>query len=248
MIREMSSTDKPNGPAKPFPSLAEELDAIRSPDMPLVDSVYTVLRDAICTGRFDASMHVAQIPLAEELNVSRTPVRDALYRLAADELVRPALRGFVVNEFNIGDVLEIYDVRLALEPLAVEDAVGRHSRTELAELADNCDRSEATAVVRELYELNRRFHAGVVAPCGNGLLIRMLGQLWQLPASLRLFHMQANREIVAQRTDSEHRLILEALEAKDGSLAVQRARDHIIQARQDTLAALKDEGAVSTPA
>lgn len=225
--------------------LAQELEAVRSADEPLVDSIYRVLRDAICTGRLDSGSRLAQIPLAEQFGVSRTPVRDALQRLASEELVRAvSWRGFVVSEFSARDVLEIYDVRVILEPLAIREAVGHHSQVELAELIDNCERSDSTPSdqVQELYELNRRFHAGIVKPCPNRLLVRMLDQLWQLPAALRLFHMQSTSEVVnGHRNADEHREIIAALEARDTDLVVERVRDHIVETRKETLAALDAE-------
>lgn len=222
--------------------LADELQAVRAADEPLVDSIYRVLRDAICTGRLDSGSRLAQIPLAEQFGVSRTPVRDALQRLASEELVRAvSWRGFMVSEFSARDVLEIYDVRLILEPLAASEAVGLHSQVELAELDDNCDRAASTPPdqVQGLYELNRQFHAGIVRPCPNRLLVRMLDQLWQLPAALRLFHMQSTRDVMdGARNDEEHRGIVAAIRDKDPDLVVQRVRAHISAARKETLVAL----------
>jgi DNA-binding GntR family transcriptional regulator len=212
-------------------------------DEPLVDSVYRVLRDAICDGRLEPNHKLAQIPLAEELGISRTPVRDALQRLAQEGLVRaPSWRGFVVSEFSARDAVDIYEVRLALEPLAARKAVGHHSRAQIAELLDNCEDTAAVtqADIAEIYELNQRFHRGIVEPCENQVLVRTLDQLWQMPASLRMFHAQAVHSHALERTAEEHSGIVHALVDGDAALVEELVRTHIAKARDETVAALDD--------
>ena len=214
-------------------------------DEPLVDSVYRVLRDAICEGRLEPNHKLAQIPLAEQLGISRTPVRDALQRLAQEGLVRAlSWRGFVVSEFSVRDAVDIYEVRLALEPLAARKAVGLHSRAQIAELLDNCDQMEeiAEAEIGEVYELNHRFHAGVIKPCENQVLVRTLDQLWQMPASLRMFHAQAVHSHALEKTALEHRGIMDALVDGDGALVEELVRTHIANARDETVVALDSQG------
>ncbi len=213
-------------------------------DEPLVDSVYRSIRDAICDGRLEPNRKLAQIPLAEHLGISRTPVRDALQRLAQEGLVRVvSWRGFVVSDFSARDVLDVYEVRLALEPLAVSEAVGRYTRMHLAKLSDICDETADTPVeeVSRLYELNGEFHTALVAPCDNRLAVRMLEQLWQMPASLRVFHAQAALGTALKESVVEHRAIVEAVEAADADLAVERVRQHIRRAQQETIEALGDQ-------
>ncbi|MFN8151852.1 MAG: GntR family transcriptional regulator [Solirubrobacterales bacterium] len=217
-------------------------------DEPLVDVVYTELRDAICDGRLSANQKLPQIPLAKHLGISRTPVRDALQRLAQEGLVRAvSFRGFVVSEFSAREVLDVYQVRLALEPLAIMEAFPNYSRMDIAAMWDICDRAAATDLgeVRALYDLNSDFHMKLAEPCPNEVLVRMLRQLWQLPSSLRLFHAQAHRTSAMKASDGEHRAVLEAIEAGDRDLAVARITEHIRTAEDDTLKAF-GEGDLAT--
>ncbi len=212
-------------------------------DEPLVDSVYRTLRDAICDGRLEANRKLAQIPLAEHLGISRTPVRDALQRLAQEGLVRAvSFRGFVVSEFSAREVLDVYQVRIALEPMAVAAAVPNYTRMDLARLGDICDETERTDVsdVVRLYELNGEFHQALVAPCSNLLAVRMLSQLWQMPSSLRVFHAQATLGTALKESVVEHRGILSAIEADNADLAVELLRQHILRAEQETIEALAE--------
>lgn len=212
-------------------------------DAPLVDVVYRELRDAICTGRLKPNQKLPQIPLAEHLGISRTPVRDALQRLSQEGLVRAvSFRGFVVSEFSTREVLDVYQVRLALEPLAMREAFSSYSRTDVAAMWDICDKMVATdpTEIERLYELNSEFHMKLVEPCPNAVLVRMLRQLWQMPFSLRLFHTQAHQTSAMEATDNEHRSVLEAIEAGDRELATERLTAHIRTAEDDTLKVLDD--------
>jgi DNA-binding GntR family transcriptional regulator len=172
-------------------------------------------------------------------------VRDALQRLAQEGLVRAvSWRGFVVSEFSAREVLDVYEVRLALEPLAVSEAVGNYTRMNIAQLFDNCDETASTSVedVGRLYDLNREFHSALVEPCGNRLAVRMLEQLWQMPSSLRVFHAQATLGTALKESAVEHRAIVEAIEAGETKRVVKRVREHIERARQETIEALDADG------
>lgn len=223
-----------------LPKIELTLDGAKS-DEPLVDAVYHALRDAICDGRLAPNQKLPQIPLAKDLGISRTPVRDALQRLAQEGLVRAvSYRGFVVSEFSAREVIDVYQVRLALEPMVVSEALDQYSRMDLAQLGDICDRTEVTDAsdVDELYALNGAFHRALAEPCPNRVAVRMLVQLWQLPSSLRLFHAQAALGTAMKDSVAEHRGILSAIEDGDVDLVTERLTSHIRSAQQETIHAL----------
>lgn len=201
----------------------------------LAMQVYEELRGAICDYRIPPNERLVQNALAEQLGISRTPVREALSQLAQEGLVYPApvRGGFIVAEFTPQEVIEIYEVRLALEPLAARQAAGRHSRAQLAELRDvNASIAESDhASVEDQYRLNQRFHELVVDPSPNHILKRMLTQLWQMPSSLRMYHMQTGED--EQRlTVRQHAGIIEALESGDADLVEERVYEHIAGAQR----------------
>lgn len=213
-----------------------------SPDEPLTDSVYRSLRKAIASGTLGPNTKLAQIPIATQLGISRTPVRDALQRLAQEGLVRAvSYRGFTVNEFSMREVLDVYAVRLALEPLAVESAVAHHTRMTIAQMLDICEATETIRIddIPRLYELNRDFHTVLVSPCENALFVRLLDQLWQMPTSARVFHAQAAYGSALKASAAEHRAIVEPIREKDVETAVSCVREHIRVAQQETIEALK---------
>lgn len=230
-----------------------ELDLALSPSgtEPLVDTVYAALRDAICDGRLAPGQKLPQIPLAAHLGTSRTPVRDALQRLAQEGLVRAvSFRGFVVSEFSVREVVDIYQVRLALEPMAVREAMPHYTRMDVASLYDICDRTESTdeSDVVALYDLNADFHKTLIGPCPNRVAVRMLTQLWQQPSSLRMFHAQAAVGAAMKSSADGHRAIVQAVEQGDAERVVDLVTTHIEDAQQETVTALGEEPAASAAA
>lgn len=169
-------------------------------------------------------------------------MRDALQRLAQEGLVRAVnFRGFVVSEFSAREVIDVYEVRLALEPMAAAEAFPHFTRMDLARLYDTCEQTEAADVSEaRLYALNSDFHQALTEPCPNRVAVRMLAQLWQLPASFRMFHAQAVVGLALKTSVVEHRNILEAIEGGDYDVAVERLEAHIRGAQQETIAALDD--------
>jgi DNA-binding GntR family transcriptional regulator len=204
----------------------------------LAEAVYRELREAICDSRLPANERLVQNNLADQLGISRTPVRDALLRLAQEGLVHalPWRGGYAVTEFTAREVFDIYDVRGALEPLAAGRAAGGHSRAQLTALRELNDRiAEAPETsVGEHYQLNQAFHAAVIEPCVNVILKRMLEQLWSMPSALRLYYRQVAGGPIAQTVD-EHARIIDALDEGDPAAVEATVRSHIEQAREATL-------------
>ncbi|MFN8151687.1 MAG: GntR family transcriptional regulator [Solirubrobacterales bacterium] len=229
---------------------AEELAnlQLRAPDGisgELSAQVYRELREAICDCRIPPRQRLVQNALADQLGISRTPVRDALSRLVQEGLVDPApvRGGFIVREFTPHAVLEIYDVRLSLEPVAARGAAGHHTGAQIAEMRDinAAIGSVSSGSLSEKYELNERFHSLVVEPYSNEIMKRMLAQLWQMPSALRMYHLQASEE-EHDVTVSEHREIIDALESGNATAVVKRIEAHILGAKQIALEHFEADG------
>jgi DNA-binding GntR family transcriptional regulator len=205
----------------------------------LAEAVYRELREAICDSRLEANVRLVQNALADQLGISRTPVRDALLRLAQEGLVQalPWRGGYAVSEFTAREVFDIYDVRMALEPVAAAHAAGHHTRAQLTALRELNERiaEEPESSVAEHYQLNQAFHAAIVEPCPNDILKRMLDQLWSMPSALRLYYRQVSGGPIAQTVD-EHAQIIEALAGGAPETVDAAVRTHIEHARSATLA------------
>lgn len=205
----------------------------------LAESVYRELRAAICEGRIGPGERLVQNGLADQLGISRTPVRDALLRLSQEGLVEPSpvRGGYLVSAFTQREVFDIYDIRLALEPAAAENATGRHSPAQVAHLKELNDRLrlESDYGSADSFELNRDFHDLLITPCENRIRRRLLDQLWAMPISLRMYqmHMVSAQEWSAML--SEHDAIIKAVEEGDPEAVRATVAEHIRVSRADAL-------------
>jgi DNA-binding GntR family transcriptional regulator len=191
------------------------------------DRVYDVLHGRIISGDLEAGSRIHQENVSEELGVSRTPVREALARLAAEGLVEfLPNRGARVAEVTIDDMRISYEARLALEPLAARYAAERHGPDDIKRINAALVDQRRAKTTRATYEAIRRFHLAVVETAGNPLIARFAGSLWVGRIGLHVFLRQADRAALDADLD-EHRLIAEAIEGGDGGRAEQLMHDHI---------------------
>ena len=197
-----------------------------SPVRSAPDLIAGVLREAIAASRLSAGQPLRQAELAAQLGVSRIPLREALRQLEAEGLVRHnPNRGAVVAELSWQETVEIGEMRVALESLALRQAVAAMD-TGAAERAAAClDEAEATDDGGRLSELNHRFHMTLYGAAGRPLLLDAIERL----------HTNVNRymrlilgDLGHQRTShSEHRLLLEACRTGDGKAGERILAGHI---------------------
>lgn len=196
----------------------------------MVARVYEHVRDQIVTGALPAGAQVVQEQLAEDLGVSRTPVREALNRLVQEDLVIlvPG-SGFVVSALLDEAIDDVFEVRLSLEKTAAALAWGRHSRVDLAMLEDlieqmaDSDPSDDTAQ----FDLNRQFHRTLSAACGNPILLRMLDGLWDHPVNRRITRAYLHGGANTAEMLREHRVLLDTLRSGTKEQFVQRVEEHL---------------------
>jgi DNA-binding GntR family transcriptional regulator len=198
-------------------------------NLTLWQRVYDQLRVGILEGELEPGTELAEVALSEQLGVSRGPIREAISRLAAEGLVsvRPR-RGAVVRSLSKEEFLELYQVREALERMAVQLAVPRLTDTELKELAALNEVMNASAAHDDIggfFEANVAFHSRLLEASGNGTLQevyrQLLGQLGRY--RLRSLTLRGN----LQRSVSEHAAILRAAKRGDADRAAQLMAEHI---------------------
>ncbi|WP_227363902.1 GntR family transcriptional regulator [Sedimentitalea arenosa] len=214
-------------------SIGDSLNPI-SVNFTLKDHTFEVLRDAILAMDIyeaDADLRLDERQLAERLGISRTPIREALARLAQDGLVEILPRkGVFVLRKSRDEVLEMVVTWAALESMAARLATERASDDDLKALRKFAMHHSSDAVRAELQEYsdaNIRFHQTILELSGCGLLKRTADGLFM--------HMQAIRRRAmgesdrARRSVADHMEIIEALEARDGDLASRRVREHTMR-------------------
>lgn len=200
--------------------------------------VYDTLRKGILSGRLAQGTRLRETELARSLRVSRTPVREALRRFQAEGLVEvlPG-RGMVVSELTTDAILELYIVRIALEGTAARLAAHLMTPLELERLQRvqrELEQAVAAPDPKTLAALNTRFHQQICAAGKNRYLLEFAQRIYD--ALRRFKETTLTYPGRAQEMLVEHRMILEAFEARDGERAEALAREHMRKAMQCRIA------------
>jgi DNA-binding GntR family transcriptional regulator len=207
----------------------DSISADESPNESLSEIVYQRLLEAILTSKYPQDAVLSELGLARELQVSRTPVHDALRQLAKDGLVvRQRNCRARVAGLTSDDVYEVFEMRKLLEGPAAELAAARMDARQLlplqasaAELQDSIRGREWTA---RWAEFDDQFHSTIATASGNRRLAQDIHRY-------RLLHKGFNRMATEpeglQQALAEHLSILAALAARDGRLARERMVAHI---------------------
>jgi DNA-binding GntR family transcriptional regulator len=198
---------------------------------PLSVTAYEQIRRMILSGSIAQGSTIAEAELVRELGMSRTPVREALRRLEAENYVRSADRRYVVIELSEQDLINVYRVRAALEGLAAEHAAALATRTDLARLEDlyeGMERARDRDDEAELTRLNSQFHAAVAQASGNTYLQGMLDNIHDVFERFRATAVaQPGRRDDAH---SEHGQLIKALRDQDAPRARAIAEQHVHRA------------------
>ncbi|MDE3111333.1 MAG: GntR family transcriptional regulator [Chloroflexota bacterium] len=206
------------------------------------DYVHAKLREAIQSGRLRPGDRVREIELAAWLNVSRTPIRDALRRLESAGLVSHAPRqGLVVTQLDPQQVLELYALREVLEGAAAALAARYASESEVRSLQKLLATQKGTGNrAEELADLNRQFHEVLYHAARNRYLIQALGGLRDSLALLRdTTYSVPGRPAQAL---AEHTRIVDAIRRQNETAAQDAATKHIRSAANARLSMVIDIG------
>jgi DNA-binding GntR family transcriptional regulator len=198
----------------------------------VVDRVYAALRERIVAGEIPPNERLHQEALAEELGVSRTPLREALARLAADGLVELAPnRGARVASVRAEDMEAAYEARLHLEPAAAALAARRAEPADLKSMRQTvADHRKAVDDLRRAFLANRAFHLAVVEAAHNPYMLRFAETLWGGRAAMQFYLTQPEPPSFIATGADDHEGILEAIAAEDSRSAQKLMRDHIVAA------------------
>lgn len=195
----------------------------------LAEAVYDSLLEGIVLGQLSPGMFLSAARLSEKLEVSRTPIHDALWMLAGDGLVeiQPGRRARVA-QFGRDDLWEIFEMRKLLEGLAAELAAGRMDQRQFGPLRRMVvELEDETAIedwTRRWSDFDEAFHRTIAESSGNRRLAKDISRY-------HLLHRGFNRVSTdfdsLQQALAEHLLILSALEARDGQAARAAMESHI---------------------
>ncbi len=189
--------------------------------------VRETLRQAILSGQIAGGTRLVQADLAEQLEVSTTPVREALRDLASEGLIQfDPHRGGIVHQISNDELQEVYDLRMILEVEAMRLAAERITPTQLAKARSIHERMLADPGSAGWVTLNRDFHLTIYAAAESPRLLTIVRGL--LDASV-MYVSAASQQApdLRDRANSDHAAILDALEAHDSDQAVERISEHL---------------------
>ena len=214
-------------------------------ELRLTEQVVLMLRELILNGELAAGQRVAEIPIAERLGVSRTPVREALTVLAQEGLLGVAgKRGYQVMSFSSKDIADAVDMRGILEGTAARLVAEAGPSAELLAALEGCLLEGARIVGKARYgldddvrwaQMNGRFHRLIVDACANRALQAALALNDKLPfasaqavlgGDARSAKVAAQHREVMVLAQGDHRQIVAALKARQGSRIDALMREH----------------------
>jgi DNA-binding GntR family transcriptional regulator len=190
------------------------------------EDVYERLREAILTGRARPNERLIEAELADRLQVSRTPIRESLQRLAAEGLVVSRRRGWVVLEHTSVEIREIYEARAALEGYCARLAAQRATDAQLKEIASlHHPKRNLKSSRQHLVEINDRFHDAILAAAQNERLADMIRRNRTYYFTFRIAQLYSDEE--ADASIAGHQAIVRALLQRDANRAEREMRAHI---------------------
>lgn len=200
------------------------------------EQVTASLRHAILSGRYQPGSRIRQEALAEEFGTSRIPVRMALRRLESEGLVTLiANSGAWVARLDMKECVEIYMMRERLEPLALEEAAPNISAETLARMSKLQDEIERTADVEDFLRLDREFHLLSYDATEMPRLNREIERFWNSTQHYRRAFSHAVGPEGLALASLEHRLLLAALERRDGIESGRVIWSHIRRTRLELM-------------
>ena len=194
----------------------------------LADEVYKQLVSSITDGTIDPTKRIIQDKLANEMEVSRTPVREALLRLENEGFLKRAGRsGFIVRRLSGKEAEQIYSAREAVECHSlgllcqIEDT-GQANR--LAKIVETIE-SQPVQTISGYLDANKTIHRAFVEETDNHNLLKMFDLIWNQSTAIRLFSKFNDRDLSASLKN--HMVLCEAVKKRDRQAAVELMRDHI---------------------
>jgi DNA-binding GntR family transcriptional regulator len=216
-------------------------------DASVAGRIARALADRIISGALAPGSRLMQDHLAREFAASHVPVREAFRKLEAEGLIVSKPRcGVSVSHLDPGVVLEVTEMRAALEGLALHHALPRLSAGDIDAAYRALAEGEASDQIADWEAANRRFHLAITAPCG---MSRLMASISNLHRSDARFLFATWKQLDWQpRSDIEHRAILEAIERGDSKCARELLEAHVREAGKALVERLRNTAAEANTA
>jgi DNA-binding GntR family transcriptional regulator len=210
----------------------------------LYEQTYQALRTAILSGELATGTRLIETQIATALQISRTPVREALRQLQQEGLVVADENGLRVTILSVEDANQLYDCRIALEQLSVSAACQNASSEQLSKLTQLVQKAEKIfeqpqhgLTPYQLLDMDYQFHRTIAESSGNQWLVSLLDQVFDKMALLRIRTTQHNPRVLEIR--QEHRRICQAICDRDTAIAVAAIRNHLMESKTRVLSEIQ---------
>lgn len=209
----------------------------------LADQVFEQLENDIIQGIYPRGEILTELKLAEQLGVSRTPIREALRRLEQERLISDAGKGSVVLGITEDDILDIMNIRQRIEGLAAYYAtinMDDEARAELAHIVDLQEFYYNKEDLDHLRQADDKFHDAICRLSGRAVIYDTLRPLLRKTRRYRRISMQSKDRVT--NTMREHREIYEAIISGNAELAMELSSKHIEKAKQHMIGSANING------
>ncbi|MCU0536722.1 MAG: GntR family transcriptional regulator [Hydrococcus sp. Prado102] len=204
----------------------------------LQEQAYQALKSAILSGELEPGKRLVETQVAEQLQVSRTPIREAFGRLQQENLVVAEDNNVLrVATFSIKDAQQLYDCRIALEQLSVAGACQNATKAQLKELEKMVEQAEKLVNSKpsqltsfQMLDLDYRFHRLLAKSSGNPWLVSLLDRIFDQMQLMRVQTTKHNPNVLEIRT--EHRQIYEPVKDRKTEVATQAIKEHLIASKE----------------
>jgi DNA-binding GntR family transcriptional regulator len=212
----------------------------------LQEQTYLALRASILSGEILPGEKLIETQIAQKLQVSRTPIREAIRQLQRENLLTAQTNGGVkVMVISAIDAEQLYDCRIALEELAVKEACSLATKTQIQKINKWLNKAEqllengfSPEKSAKMLEIDYQFHLAIVESSGNKWLIYLLDQVFDKMKLLRVQTTRHNPRVLEIR--HEHRQVYEAVAQRDAATAVQLIRNHLLASKQRVVRELQN--------
>ncbi len=207
--------------------------------MRLSEKAYSLIKEKVVTLELPPSAVIDEQMLMQELELGRTPIREALQRLDSEGLVNVVpRRGTFVSDISITDLQKIFELRIVLEGFCARMAAQRITQDQLERievvLRDLEDLQDGSSTA--LMTIDKRFHRLLYRAAGNEFLTEVLDRLYDF--SLRLWYLVLGSLDDVRHSIEQHHQMVEALRARDAERAEALVQAHIVEFQQSIRAAL----------
>ncbi len=208
----------------------------------LAEAVFERLEEMILSGELEAGESLTELRLSKELNVSRTPIREAIRRLEQEDLVRESGKGVKVVGISRRDIEDIYEIRSRIEGLAARRCAECATDEQIEKIKNIVELQEFYTEKGNTANINStdtEFHNMLYELSGSDVYYSMLSNLHRKVQRFRKLSVENSER--AHNAQKEHRLIYEAIKNHDGELADSLAVAHIKNAKENIMKSFTSE-------